>query len=167
MKQNARESTEGKPWPGAPNGLKNWSISAIRSMMKTKGSSSGKNSEINSMKMQKYQNTIHRSPPLVLRTEDSEVVTLAKGETPKAITEETMDITNLEEDEVSTKVTHVTNAVSTMDLTGETHGGHVGATSPAVAKTRTMPKREDSEKPRSKDTRSSVEKILARLGPTH
>src|SRR3954463_11780082 len=94
MKRNVPESTEGKPWPGAPNGLKNWSISVIRSMMKTKGSSSGKNSEINSMRMQKYQNTIHRSPPLVLRTEDSEVVTLAKGEMPKAITEETMDITN-------------------------------------------------------------------------
>src|SRR5581483_8030879 len=60
-----------------------------------------------------------------------------------------------------------TNAVSTMDLTRETHGGHMGATSPAVAKSRTMHRREDSEKRRTEDTRSSVEKILARLGPTH
>src|SRR6266498_3344560 len=134
MKQSARESLGGKISQKTPNGLRDWSISAIRSIMRTRGSFSGRSSASSSTRMQKSRDTPTRSSREVTPTRTREgVIQVREG------TAGIMEGTGISAEDIPTGVLEevevITQRTSTITLTRETSGGHA-ETIPAAAATR-------------------------------
>src|SRR6266540_2171312 len=162
MKQNGPEYREGKFSHKAPSGLKGWSISAIKSIMKTKESSSGRNSGRNSTKKprsQNIQNSYDRDrqietarKPQEVDLEDNVDKTLADNSA-SAEAEDIMEVIT------------VTPGASRV-LGGETDGGRAEQVSPEVAKDRRRLNNKEKGK-RDEGARSTIELVRIGLGKKH